>query len=368
MICPHCAADLKYRERTGRRCSRCRREFALEPKTDTFGLHDLRMRRVVSLLTDPVTTPRPEGAERPLIGPMRYTAEQLRFATARKTIAATKRIPSGWFTAIRVLLVLGFFSGFIAMTSNSGLLPVVLVVVPVLGVLLLVGHFSTLDNRRYPGEPVTPEKFGEVLARWQAVYGTPPPGLLPPRPVVPAGPPGRPRCAVFCPVAPIVDFLAGTDLPRRRGVLLVPSDGSWPPLALVNALQADATLPVLALHDADPFGVQLPARLRAALPPGTRVVDIGLGPTRAAAAGPPVRRRPDATAIAGLPPSLTVEDRAWLAKGMTFPLVALRPARLLRAVERAIDRLDTPAPPVPTDPEQARLASAGFLNWPERLP
>lgn len=48
MICPHCAADLKYKARSGRRCGSCRREFALEPKTEVLGLHDLRMRRLVA--------------------------------------------------------------------------------------------------------------------------------------------------------------------------------------------------------------------------------------------------------------------------------------------------------------------------------
>lgn len=70
--------------------------------------------------------------------------------------------------------------------------------------------------------------------------------------------------------------------------------------------------------------------------------------------GAPVRRAPDPAEIEALGPG----DHTWLADGNTFPLAALRPARLLRAVERAVERAGS-------DPDQLRAAELGFLAWPE---
>jgi hypothetical protein len=78
VICPHCSADLKRKQRYRRRCSKCRKTFALEPKENSLHLHDLRVRRLAAVLADPL---RPEAA------PLRYTADQLRLAASRKALA-----------------------------------------------------------------------------------------------------------------------------------------------------------------------------------------------------------------------------------------------------------------------------------------
>lgn len=69
MICPHCSASLLRKERSGSRCSKCRRDFALDPKSNPLGLHDLRVRKLANALSDPG---RPDAPR------LRYTPDQLR--------------------------------------------------------------------------------------------------------------------------------------------------------------------------------------------------------------------------------------------------------------------------------------------------
>lgn len=128
---------------------------------------------------------------------------------------------------------------------------------------------------------------------------------------------------------------------------------------LVGFVHEDPTRPVFVLHDADPRGCLLVPRLRAALPPGARVLDAGLAPRMASGATPPVLRPPDAGALgellaAGVP--LSDGERAWLSGGRTVPLAAVRPAHLLRAVERTLARADR---------DTERAAAVDFLRWPE---
>ena len=247
--------------------------------------------------------------------------------------SSTPASPPGLWPGVvrRVVFIVLALVALVGYHDQLRILNVVLVVVIAVNGFLVRKYLAGSESRRYPGDPISPDAFGELLGRWQQIYGGPPPGPVAPGVRSPRWPPpGRPHAALFCTVPAIVDFLAAAGLARTRGVLLIPPDRWWPPAALTDALRADPTLPVLTLHDADLEGCRTADRLRAALAPGTRVVDVGLGPRAAAAAGPPVRRGPDEAAIAALPASVVAADRAWLAAGNTFALAALRPAKLLR--------------------------------------
>jgi len=74
MKCPHCLAELRYRERTGRRCFYCQKTFALEPRENVLGLSDLRLRGIAERLSGK--------------GTYRYTARQLAHAVI---LQASKR-------------------------------------------------------------------------------------------------------------------------------------------------------------------------------------------------------------------------------------------------------------------------------------
>lgn len=69
MNCPHCRVTLKHRERSGRRCGRCRREFVFEPRENPWRLTDIRVRHAAEWLG--------EG------GRFRYTLGQLAAAAGR---------------------------------------------------------------------------------------------------------------------------------------------------------------------------------------------------------------------------------------------------------------------------------------------
>ncbi len=74
MKCPSCSAELKSRERGGYKCSKCKQPFALDPKLNVLGLHDLRLNNLDRSLSD--------------AGKLRYTSEQLFHAAAAKVVAA----------------------------------------------------------------------------------------------------------------------------------------------------------------------------------------------------------------------------------------------------------------------------------------
>lgn len=351
MICPHCSADLRGRERRGYRCGDCRRTFALEPRENRLHLHDLRVRKLAEMLADPLL---------PGAAPLHFTADQLRMAASRKALANPDG-SSGWLGCATSISILGGVAAFAGMLVNSfRIFGAAVGVVAVVVAVCLVGHVATARQRRYPGEPVSSAAFERLLKRWVYVYGVLPPGLLPARPVVDVLPPGPPAAVRYCADPGTSVFLAASGIVERRRVALVVQDREWPPAPLLAALRADPELPVLVLHHADAAGCLTAPRLRAALPPGTRVVDAGLRPRVAERAGPPVRRPADRSLRAELARtgSLTAYERSWLAQGNTLPLASVRPARLLAAVERALSEVD---------PEAERAAALGFMAWPERV-
>lgn len=348
MICPHCSAKLLRRQRSMRTCSECHRLFALEPKANSLHLHDLRVRKLAQMLADP---------ERAGAPPLRYTADQLRMAASRK-ILANPDGSSGWLGCAGAVTFFGVFIGFFTLIAQLGeLFVAVFLFVFWVVVICLIGHVVTARRRRLSGEPMSASTFRWwVLEPWAEVYGGPPPGLLPPRPAVDVMPAGAPTALLYCPDPGTVDFLAASGIVERRGVALIGKGREWPPAAL---LAADRAVPVLVLHHADAAGCLVARDLRAALPPGTRVIDVGLRPRVAERLGPPVRLPPDRSLLGELARagSLDPAERTWLARGNTLPLAAVRPARLLAAVERALpDR----------DPDEERAEAVGFMAWPER--
>jgi hypothetical protein len=346
MICPHCRAGLLRKQRTGNRCSSCRREFALDPKTNRLKLHDLRMRA----LTERLATRGRDGQP-----PLRFTAEQLRLAATRKVLG--DRPTSGWLVGAGSIGCVGTVVAVAAAAAGGAAFGGVAAVVLVVVGLLVLGHVRTADSRRYPGLPVGAAQFGELLERWQRVYGQPPPGLLPAAPPRPVGPRGPVR-AILVSDPDTVAFLAAAGLAERHPVLLVPGRPGEVPRE-VPAPARDG-LPILVLHDADALGCLWVARMRAAFP-GARVVDAGLRPVTAKLGATAVRLRPPAGYLAELRASGAVagDALAWLAEGNTLPLAAVLPARLLRAAERAVTPRRSP------DPDRERARAVGFLSGPE---
>ncbi|MGQ4601416.1 hypothetical protein [Nocardia sp. R6R-6] len=336
MICPHCNTNLLRKERSGRRCSKCRREFALEPKESPFGLHDIRIRTLAERLGD--------GRD------LRYTLTQLWYAAGRKRIPDLYRV----FRRVRIgisvaIVVITFF------TAVSGVLPAA----PVIGaavVAMVLAHvalraarpqFERAATIRMPVPYNTFRK--ELIGRWTPIYGGLPPGAVDEGkvrlPVV-----DRPRFAVLCQDRGVLACLAVNNVPHTWDMALSDRIEQLPP-----------AVPVLVLHDANPPGIVLAGQARAAL--GTRAVAVGLRPRAVSTNESALRLREprpteaDAALLRREP--LSADEIEWLADGWWSPLAAIAPAKLLAVLARAVERVEETA-----DPEHSRARQVGFLTWP----
>jgi hypothetical protein len=330
VICPNCNASLLRRERTRRRCSRCRAEFALEPKENVFKLHDLRMRAVADRLSN--------------VGALRYTETQLWYAAGRKALQS--RVTGGSIGCGVVLLVVGGTAILVAVAARS----------PVLAVLAAVVLFAAVIAiwalpRRPVRMPMPLARFRTtILGRWGHRYGGPPVGLID-TPVVPEVSP-RARAALLCADQSTAVCLWANGAPGRYGVWLAASVQALPP-----------ALPVLVLHDASVAGYLLVAEARRAA--GGRVVDLGLRPRSVAKAPKAIRLRegrrtfPADDTLRHLT-GLTDEEISWLEHGWWSPVAAIPPARLLSLVADGVDRVDAGG-----DPDRRAARAVGFMTWPE---
>ncbi|MGP3690106.1 hypothetical protein ACTVZO_36330 [Streptomyces sp. IBSNAI002] len=344
MICPHCERNLLRKERTGNICGHCKRRYALDPKTNSLRLSDLRVRRITDALTEN--------------GRIRIAPGQLWYALSRKRFTESTFAPgcAGWALFGGVLLGFwGVFGGLPPLLYAAAALPAAalgLLIARQTGVGLGIPPMSRAAFR------------SEALAAWTRVYGTLPTGVVddighpwPRRPV--AAPP--PTAVLVCPDPSIAAFLAAEGLPERHGIALV--QGPEQVASLVPALPPRG--PVLVLHDADAPGELLVRALRETLR-GRPVVDAGvaLRTARALPKAVPYRdpaRKPTAEELHRLADlgELTPEDLKWLAQGWRFPLVGLPPARLLTVLDGLAERIGRDV-----DSERRDAAEVGFMTWP----
>jgi hypothetical protein len=346
VICPHCEKSLLRKERPGNVCSKCRRRYALDPKTNPLQLSDLRVRRIALKLTQDGQVP--------------CTAGQLWYALSRRSLRST-RVEMGCAVA---LTFVGIVVGLVGLGAD-------VVVFAVIGGLLLlaaVGFVAAEVMGVGRGRPrLAREAFrAGPLKEWKSVYRSLPPGVIDDSRYPSSGTrPTRTRQAsatssdglfLVCPDRSIAVFLDAAGLTARYGLTLVPDPDA------LSALPGRE--PVLVLHDADAHGLLLAHRLRTAQPV-RRVVDIGLplGAVHKRSRAVPVRGEPPGAGVMGpLEQSgeFSRDQLKWLSRGWGFPLVGVAPAKLLTVVSRAVERTGTAA-----DPARRRAAAVGFLTWPE---
>ncbi|MFG2899977.1 hypothetical protein ACGFZH_23220 [Streptomyces zaomyceticus] len=352
MTCPHCAAQLAAKERTGQICSRCDRRFALDPKLHGRGMTDLRIRRIAERATD-------DGRLKVTLTQLWYLARVSDSAWG-PTPASGVRAVVRWLVALPVAALLflcaGLVDGMWAALSGTG-------AVAALGFAAFMSHTPA----RPGGSTVTPDENvfrGLVRGRWTTVYTQLPPGVVDDDPHVhtPRGSfVGRPEAVVLCTDHAVAVFLRANDIPARLKALLVEAEPATAHDALVDV---PGRLPVVVLHDASALGALLAPLLRLAHP-GRVVVDGGL-PVAA------VRTRKDAVRrVSPLPPvdagklrsvaGLSEKDATWLAEGFWSPLAAVPPRHLEAAVTAAVNRARVARPAAPR-------ATDGFLTWPAETP
>jgi hypothetical protein len=372
MTCPHCSKSLTYKQRTGRKCGECRREFAFEPRGHPLALHDNRFRRIVKKLSEN--------------GELRYTADQLRHAVVRKPVAMQKQSGAGCTAATLVAAAIAGFVVGAALAPLAGLF--------VAGIIAIAGGVTISVRRLRPFVPSMPiglEGFrSTVIDRWRSVYGEAPEGLVDQAAVDAMPPASRPTekldAVVVSPERDVLACLLANNVPKRLHIGLLPVAppfDAWEQ-AVLERLQKDPTLPVLLLHDASAAGAFL-ARdlsLMLRLDPSHRIYDLGLNPKRSihkkrltiGREPGPLRARLDAELAevsANVRPirrgraRLTAEEIAWLSEGNSSPILAISPASLYKRLVFALDKIDSKRHPRRHDARaEAAARAVGFLTWP----
>jgi hypothetical protein len=270
MICPHCNRNLKQKERGGRTCSHCKKQFALDPKENALQLHDVRLRKLADKLSGD--------------GKYRYTAAQLHHAAARKALASKPHLTGRILIALIVSVLVTFVVG-----NDLPSLGKFLLFPPLLAATVALAVFTFVRaKRRSRALPMGPQEFGSaVLARYRAVWGGNPPGLIDRVTTRRYELDGRGAAVVADQLT--LECLRANNLADAMSLALVPVE-EWRSGA-GEALAALNRLPVLLLHDASPPGIQLAGRMLAELGPG-RVVDVGLRPRMVMKKPPLVLRSP----------------------------------------------------------------------------
>ncbi|MFD7572632.1 hypothetical protein ACFV6U_19210 [Streptomyces sp. NPDC059810] len=352
MICPHCAAQLAARERTGQTCARCAHRFALDPKVHGRGMHDLRIRRIAERATDG--------------GRLQVTLTQLWYLSRVSTVLWDAKPAHGirpgvrWLVAAPLALLL-LVTGHLVHGMAGALAVAAAVVVVVVASSLRYGPAVRAWSSITPSESA----FRQAMTGpWRTVYEQLPPGVVDDDPRVPApreSGGGRHEAVVLCTDHAVAVFLRANAVPARLKARLVEAE----PAAAHEALaDLPAGLPVVVLHDASALGALLAPLLRLAHP-GRVVVDAGLPVSAVRTRRGAVHRisttstvdAADLRSVAGL----SEEDAAWLAGGRWSPLAAVPPALLEAVVTAAVERALSarPADPRSTD---------GFLTWPAEAP
>ncbi|MFI7671788.1 hypothetical protein [Nocardia sp. NPDC049526] len=169
---------------------------------------------------------------------------------------------------------------------------------------------------------------------------------------------GLPRLLV-CESDAIAQMLRANGLPMESACpVLSASELPLDPGIAEMLARVDGT--IYLLHDASSHGLAFPARLAdlTEIPPGVRVVPLGLRPRQAGTLHLPHLRAPMPSAVAA---HMDSWERAWLRRGRFVEVEAVRPASLLRTVHRLVRAVR----PLRTGlPELRRARTTGFMTWP----
>lgn len=389
MKCPHCLAELKYRERRDKKCPQCQKPFALEPRENTLKMSDLRLRGLADRLSHQ--------------GTYRYTPAQLAYFVFRRELASIYKTSYSWSEPSAVVAAIIF--GFVFLTALACMLlffvqerslasaMIALVIGAMIG-LIAAGLYYRSVKSSNPYQRLLPviEAFETTyVAPWASVHG-PLPGWVAYQKIAALRqvqlPPSRVRAVLASPVADVLDCLRANGLPQRLGLALLSIDGpfSADDEHILALLRQNPRLPLLLIHDASVAGCLLPALLpgKWGLSPNHRVIDLGLRPRHVTQQRLPWKRERMPQELMDLlerrvkaPGGLTLEkeELEWLRQGFVTSALFIPPARLVNVVTGAVERLtSTPVAAArrasaPVDPEaqaQAEARAIGFMTWPQR--
>ena len=377
MKCPHCLAELRYRERTGRSCSYCQKTFALEPRENVLGLSDLRLRGIAERLSGK--------------GTCRYTARQLAYAVVIKTLKLEEKKHSSLGSIISILF-------FILITVCLGLGAALLTGSIACLIIFIVLAAAMLFKSITDLKETPPKVYKEIeqfevhyIEPWEFIHGLLP-GRVAEEEIVALRqfhmPLSRVRAVVASFSEDVLDCLRVNGLVEQLGLaLLNPRRLTDFDRDVINLLRSRPRLPIFLIHDASLFGSLMATILRKEweLTPQHRIIDLGLHPRHVQKLRLPwreVRRSRELVQLfewqASVPNGLklTKAEQAWLRKGYETSVLFIPPARLIKVVTKAVERaalkratvaVEQTVPKQMVDPEtqaQTKARSVGFMTWP----
>jgi hypothetical protein len=332
MKCIHCESDTKYKTRqsNGHRCGACGHSFAFEPRTNTLSMADKRFQKI------------------------------LRDVSGDNKLCFTEK--ALWYEFNRNLWRKQFWKApWGGAAAASGFSGIVTAIVIHSGWPLIIGIAAVVicgvQSRRAP-QPGTRHPrvvlntfLSDYLGRWLQVHG--PIERLLPSPVPRPSPPPRDAepdltaysfdRALVTDKADTAAMLVANNFHFENNCAILSADGYPYNLAatVMAMLRRNPELKVFALHDASVEGCALSRLLREERwfpDPNIRVTDLGLLPRH-------VQKMALLTIAGGaqgvasaLRATLAAEDIAWLEKGESAELAAMRPARLMRAIYQGFAR------------------------------
>jgi hypothetical protein len=390
MKCPHCLAELTYRERRDKKCPQCQKAFALEPRENTLKMSDLRLRGLADRLSHQ--------------GTYRYTSAQLAHFAIRRELEPALKTGFSWsepsaFVAVSISGVV-FLVAFACLlfgipgTRSLSSAVIALVIGAVIGLIAAGIYYGAVQSSNLYRRllPVLESFAMTYITPWASVHGTLP-GRATDQEIAALRqaqlPPSRVRAVLASPVADVLDCLRANGLPERLELALLSTDGphSAADESVIALLRQKPRLPLLLIHDASVAGCLLPALVpgRWGLAPNHRVIDLGLRPRHVKQQRLPWKREQTPKELldllerrAQMPGGLTLEkdELEWLRQGFVTSALFIPPARLVNVVTRAVERLasapsaaERRAPARVVDPEaqaQVQARAIGFMTWPQR--
>ncbi len=376
MKCPHCLAELPYRYRTSRICSSCHKAFALEPRENVLGLSDLRLRGIAERLSGK--------------GTYRYTAQQLAHAVAIQVLRLEKKkdFNLGLIIAMSLFMLIITCSSLLVSLIFNSIVPLILPIV--IFAFFLFAHITS--PKTLPKVYKEIEQFEvHYIAPWEHIHGLLP-GRVAEKEIVALRQFHMPLSCVRAVVASfsedVLDCLRANGLVEQLGLaLLNPRQLTDFDRDVINLLRNRPRLPIFLIHDASLFGSLMATILRKEweLTPQHRIIDLGLHPRHVQRLRLPWRKLQPSRAWlqlfewqASVPNGLklTKAEQKWLRKGYETSVLFIPPARLIKVVTKAVERIapkretvaaERAVPKQMVDPEtqaQTKARSVGFMTWP----
>lgn len=343
MLCPHCSASIRYRERSGQTCSKCYKVFAFEPKTHPLRISDNYFQTVATKLSDN--------------GKLYFTPQQLQFAVSRKAMK-----PFSWVVILIIFAVISTILGAIFSFSIVGQLlsnyiPIVTFVVSaaIIASIILFWIVLIFSVKKFHKPNISlPQSHVEfensVLGDWRGIYGKLPANLIMNFPFPQDF--QNLKGILLCQTDDAAMCLAANQVDKNLGLAIV-----FKPQKVIELLQKHGKLPVYVLHDASIEGVDFLEKIKQQIGNQTPVFDIGLRPQNVMKWNAPKMREKGVNA--DFLNSLTAEEKEWLNQGLYVPLYILRPEKLIRFVRIHITKKDQKV----EETADKRAKSVGFMTW-----